>query len=83
MFEVEAMQLRPRTQQLALTRRLLDDPALALIQQTALEVFGTRRLDKHLGCQAMGIHHHFSSMAHVLGALVDCVLAATQIALRR
>ena len=77
------MQLRGGTQRLALTSRLLDDPALALIQQTALEVFGTRRLDKHPGCQAMGIHHHFSSMAHVLGALVDCVLAATQIALRR
>ena len=77
------MQLKHEKQRLALTRGLLDDPALALIQQTAPEVFGTRRLDKHLGCQAMGFHHHFSSMARVLDGLVHRVLAATQIALRR
>ena len=67
------------TQRLALTRELIEDAALALIEQDGLEAFSTRRLGERLGCQAMSIYHHFPSKAHILDALVDRILAAIQI----
>lgn len=63
----------------ALTRELIEDAALALIEEDGLEAFSTRRLGERLGCQAMSIYHHFPSKAHILDALVDRVLAAIQI----
>lgn len=67
----------------ALTRELIEDAALALIEQDGLEAFSTRRLGERLGCQAMSIYHHFPSKAHILDALVDRVLASIQIPNRR
>lgn len=64
---------------LALTRELIEDAALALIEQDGLEAFSTRRLGERLGCQAMSIYHHFPSKAHILDALVDRVLSSIQI----
>lgn len=73
----------PATQRVALTRELIEDAALALIEQDGLEAFSTRRLGERLGCQAMSIYHHFPSKAHILDALVDRTLAAIQIPKRR
>ena len=70
-------------QRLALTRELIEDAALVLIEQDGLDAFSTRRLGERLGCQAMSIYHHFPSKAHILDALVDRVLAAIQIPSRR
>ena len=67
------------TQRLALTRELIEDAALALIEHDGLEPFSTRRLGERLGCQAMSIYHHFPSKAHILDALVDRTLTAIQI----
>ena len=66
-------------QRVALTRELIEDAALGLIEQNGLEAFSTRRLGERLGCQAMSIYHHFPSKAHILDALVDRTLAAIQI----
>ncbi len=67
----------------ALTRELIEDAALALIEQDGLDAFSTRRLGERLGCQAMSIYHHFPSKAHILDALVDRVLASIQLPQRR
>lgn len=67
------------SQRPALTRELIEDAALALIEEDGLEAFSTRKLGERLGCQAMSIYHHFPSKAHILDALVDRVLAAIQI----
>lgn len=66
-------------QRSALTCELIEDAALALIEEDGLEAFSTRKLGERLGCQAMSIYHHFPSKAHILDALVDRVLAAIQI----
>jgi AcrR family transcriptional regulator len=63
----------------ALTRELIEDAAIALIEEDGLDAFSTRRLGERLGCQAMSIYHHFSNKAHILDALVDRALAAIQI----
>lgn len=67
----------------ALTRELIEDAALALIEEDGLDAFSTRRLGERLGCQAMSIYHHFPSKAHILDALVDRVLASIQIPQQR
>lgn len=67
------------SQRLALSRELIEEAALALIEQEGLETFSTRRLGERLGCQAMSIYHHFPSKAHILDALVDRALAAIPI----
>ena len=67
----------------ALTRELIEDAALALIEQDGLDAFSTRRLGERLGCQAMSIYHHFPSKAHILDALVDRVLASIELPQRR
>ncbi len=66
-------------QRVALTRELIEDAALDLIEQDGLDAFSTRRLGERLGCQAMSIYHHFPSKAHILDALVDRVLSLIQI----
>lgn len=71
------------SQRVALTRELIENAALAVIEQDGLEAFSTRRLGDRLGCQAMSIYHHFPSKAHILDALVNRTLAAIQIPKRR
>jgi AcrR family transcriptional regulator len=80
---IAAPQKASGTSRLALTRELIEDAALALIDQDGLEVFSTRRLGERLGCQAMSIYHHFPSKAHILDALVDRSLASIQIPQRK
>jgi AcrR family transcriptional regulator len=62
-----------------LSRERIVDAALALIDQTALDMFSTRKLGEALGVEAMSIYHHFASKQHLLDALVDHAIASVKL----
>lgn len=62
-----------------LSRERIELAALALIGQSGLEAFSTRKLGEMLGCEAMSIYHHFPSKAHLLDALVDRVIGSLRV----
>jgi len=58
-----------------LTRELIADAALRLIDAQGLEEFSTRKLGQELGCEAMAFYNHFPSKDALLDAVVERMLA--------
>jgi AcrR family transcriptional regulator len=67
-----------KTPRKPLTREWIEKAALDLIERDGLQSFSTRKLAEVLGCEAMSIYHHFPSKAHLMDALLDRVLAETE-----
>jgi AcrR family transcriptional regulator len=61
-----------------LSRELIVDAALALIERDGLEAFSTRNLGRELGCEAMSIYHFFPSKRHLVDALVDRAIGSLE-----
>ena len=61
-----------------LTKERIETAALKLIENDGLASFSTRKLAEKLGCEAMSIYYHFPSKAHLMDALLDRVLAETE-----
>lgn len=68
---------RPRRQ--PLTRKRIVEAALAVVEESGLAAFSTRRLGERLGCEAMSIYHHFPSKQHLLDALVEHAIASVEV----
>jgi AcrR family transcriptional regulator len=64
----------------ALTRGLIVQAALELVNDVGLAAFSTRKLGERLGCEAMSIYHHFPSKQHLLDALVDHAISSVEVA---
>lgn len=58
----------------ALTRKLIVDEALVLLDAEGLEGFSMRKLAVRLGVKAMSIYHHIPDRQAILVAIVDRVL---------
>lgn len=59
---------------LALSRALITERALALIDRHGLAAFSVRKLGTALGCEAMAIYWHYRNKDAVLDAVVDRLL---------
>jgi AcrR family transcriptional regulator len=59
---------------LALSRALITERALALIDRYGLAAFSVRKLGAALGCEAMAIYWHYRNKEAVLDAVVDRLL---------
>jgi len=59
---------------LPLTRDLIVDRALALIEREGPDALSMRRLGSALGVEAMAIYHHFENREELLGAIGDRLL---------
>jgi AcrR family transcriptional regulator len=62
-----------------LTRELIVQAALELVEDESLRGFSTRKLGERLGCEAMSIYHHFPSKQHLLDALVEHALSTVEV----
>jgi AcrR family transcriptional regulator len=58
-----------------LTRDVISEAALRLIEAHGLEEFSTRKLGTVLGCEAMAFYNHFPSKEVLLDAVVERMLA--------
>jgi AcrR family transcriptional regulator len=58
-----------------LTRDVISEAALRLIEAHGLEEFSTRKLGSVLGCEAMAFYNHFPSKDVLLDAVVERMLA--------
>lgn len=54
-----------------LSHETIRTAALALIDQTGLDDFSTRKLGRELGCEAMAIYWYYKSKDELLDAVVD------------
>lgn len=61
----------PRPREAILSRSLIRDQALALIDEDGLEALSMRRLATRLGVQAPSLYAHFSNKEAVLDAVAD------------
>ncbi|MER9541752.1 TetR/AcrR family transcriptional regulator [Mesorhizobium sp. M0437] len=66
---------RPRGR---LSREMIEDAALKVIESEGLAGFSMRKLAAELGCEAMSIYHHFPSVAHLFEALVDRLIGSLE-----
>lgn len=62
-----------------LSRELIVQAALELVNEQGLAGFSTRQLGERLGCKAMSIYHHFRSKQHLLDALVEHAVTSVEI----
>src|SRR5205085_2270993 len=62
-----------------LSRELVAQTAMALVDRDGLEGLSFRKLGAGLGCEAMSIYHHFPSKAHLIDALIDLMLSEVEI----
>lgn len=62
-----------------LSKVLIIEKSLQLIEQQGLEKFSLRKLAETLDCKAMSIYNHFPNKAHIFDALVDHLLAGIAI----
>ena len=70
---------RSRALTAPLSRERIVDAALALIGDSGLDAFSTRKLGERLGCEAMSIYHQFPSKQHLLDALVEHAIGTGEI----
>lgn len=68
------------SQALSLSRELIVDTALELVNEVGLTTFSTRLLGQQLGCEAMSIYHHFKSKQHLLDAMVEHAISSVEVA---
>jgi len=61
-----------------LTRRILVEQALILLDQEGLEHFSMRRLAEHLGVTPMALYNHASSKQDLLQGVADAVIEEVQ-----
>lgn len=60
-----------------LTRRMIAEKALELIDSNGLESLSMRSLGKALNVEAMSLYHHFDNKGKVLDAVMECLLDET------
>ena len=70
---------RERTYHQGLTREILVDAALALVDREGLEALSYRRLAEAVGCEAMSLYHYFPSKGHLQDAVLDRVFGALEV----
>lgn len=61
-----------------LTRDLIVDAAVGLIERDGADALSMRRLGAELGVEAMSLYHHVPNRAELLGAVSDRMLAPLQ-----
>jgi AcrR family transcriptional regulator len=70
---------RARTSSGPLSRDVIAEAGLRLIDGHGIEAFSTRKLGAELGCEAMALYSHFESKDAILDAIVERMLAKVAI----
>jgi AcrR family transcriptional regulator len=62
-----------------LTRDIIAEAALRLIDRQGIEDFSTRKLGAELGCEAMAFYNHYPNKDAILDAVVDRIISKVAI----
>lgn len=62
-----------------LTRDIIVNCAITVIEEQGLQAFSARKLASALDCEAMSLYHHFPNMDALLDAIVDALLVGQHI----